>query len=150
MQAVLGDARKQPGGRALFCGVAVAVALVFLRVGNVLELGATLGPPPPPAPCLLSAPTGFVLLDRVDNLESCGARLEAVYLENGVPVTGAYGGIQVFVDGRGVDAVFDHGPRQTLIPPQMRAYVDATLRELMAKRDEQPAMQVSVVRLPKG
>lgn len=148
MGAVLGDVKGPRVSRLVFFGVAIAVALAFLRVGQRLELGTTLGPPPPPAPCLLSAPTGFVLLDRVDSLESCGARLEAVYLQGGQPVAGAYGGLRLFADAQGIDTALEHGPRETLITPAMRIDVDATLRELMARRDQRLALQISVVRPP--
>jgi hypothetical protein len=36
----------------------------------------------------------------------------------------------------------------TLIAPQMRQWVDATLDKLIAARDGQSAMQIGVVRMP--
>jgi hypothetical protein len=151
MEAVLGDVTKRREARpGVFLSVAVAVAGAFFAIGGMHLLGSPPRPAPPPSPCLVQEAQGLVLLDRVDNLESCGARLEAVYLESDEPVLGAYGGLRVFADANGIDAASAHGPRATLITPQMRAYVDQTLRELMARRDQRPAMQVSVVRLPNG
>ena len=40
----------------------------------------------------------------VDSLEDCGVQLEAVYLEDGQPVTGGYNGMRLFVDDQGIDA----------------------------------------------
>lgn len=151
MEVVLGDVGKRPEARPdVFLSVLVAVTGAFFAIGHMHLLGSTPRPAPPPSPCLVQATAGFELLDRVDSLENCGARLEAIYLENDEPVVGAYGGLRVFADAQGIDAAAPHGPRQTLITPQMRAYVDQTLRTLMAMRDERPQMQISVVRPPKG
>jgi len=148
MGATLRDVTKGPKASPLvFFGVAIAVALSIFRVGQKLDFSSTPRPPPPPAPCLIEAAEGYVLLDRVDSLENCGARLEAVYLESGRPVTGAYGGMNVFADRAGIDTSLAHGPRETLITPPMRQWIDSTLVKLMTARDQRPGMQIGVVRL---
>ena len=147
MDAVLGRTTKQvTSPPALVFGVALGVALMFYMIGNKPLLGGTPRPAPAPAACLISGPQGFKPLDYVDSLENCGVRLEAVYLEEGQPVSGGYNGMRLFVDDQGIDDAQSGGPRQTLIAPWMRDQIDAELRRLMRKRDGQTGMQISLVK----
>ena len=82
----------------------------------------------------------------MDGLESCGARLEAVYLQNGEPVSGGYNGMRLYADAQGIADAQANGPRQTLIAPWMRHQIDAEIRRLMRKRDGDTGMQITVVK----
>jgi hypothetical protein len=148
MGSVLGDVTKTPRvSLLLFFSVAIGVALVIFRLGQRIDFSSAPPTPHAPSPCLIQEARGYVLLDQVDSLENCGARLEAVYRESGQGASGAYGGLRVFADSAGIDSAFEHGPRVTLIAPQMRQWVDATLDKLIAARDGQaPAMHIGVVR----
>jgi hypothetical protein len=115
-------------------------------IGNKPLLGGVPRPAPAPAPCLIQGPSGFETLDHVDSLENCGVRLEAVYLEDGRPVSGGYNGMRLFVDDQGIDDAQSDGPRQRLIAPWMRHQIDDELHRLMRARDGQSGMQISVVR----
>jgi hypothetical protein len=101
------------------------------------------GPKPPPSDagvCWVErVPTGFVPLDHVDNLETCGARLEVVYLRQGRPVRGAYGGINVSVDASAIIAMAPNGPAASLIGPIPRRELDAGIRRLMEANGERTA-----------
>ncbi len=147
MDAVLGrTTRPVTSPPVLVMGVALAVAVTFYMIGNKPLLGGTPRPAPPPAPCLISGPAGLQILDRVDSLENCGVQLEAIYLEDGQPVTGGYNGMRLYADSQGIDDSQSHGTRQTLIAPWMREQIDTELRRLMRKRDGQAGMQISVVK----
>ena len=147
MDAVLGrTTRPVTSPPAVVLGVALGVALMFYMIGNKPLLGGIPRPAPPPAPCLISGPQGLKPLDYVDSLENCGVRLEAVYLEDGQPVTGGYNGMRLYVDDQGIDDAQLHGPRQKLIAPWMRDQIDVELRRLMRKRDGQTGMQISLVK----
>jgi len=145
MDAALGyRARRPDAARAKFLGVALAVASTFLVAGGVVRFGRTFGPPPPPAACLVATPDGYRALDYVDNLETCGARLEALYLEHRRPVAGAYGGQRVFADMEGIDAASPHGPRQSLIPAPVRERVDAGIRRLMRAQQQKGVVPLDI------
>ena len=98
------------------------------------------GPKPPPSDagvCWIErAPAGFVPLDNVDNLQTCGARLEVVYLRQGRPVRGAYGGIHVSVDASAIEAQASNGPPANLIGAVPRRVLDAEIRRLLAANGE--------------
>jgi hypothetical protein len=114
------------------CAIGLAGLLLLYR-----------GPKPPPSDagvCWIDqGRAGFVPLDRVDNLETCGARLEVVYLRQGRPVRGAYGGINVFVDASSIVAAAPNGPRARLIDPAPRRVVDADIRRLLGANGERAA-----------
>ena len=152
METVLGrTTRPVTSPPALVGGVALGVAMVLWMILNKPLLGGVPRPAPPPAPCLIQGPHGFETLDHVDSLENCGARLEAIYLENGAPVSGGYNGMRLFVDDQGIDDAQADGPRQTLIAPWMRRQIDEELRRLMRVRDGvgQTGMQITVVKPPR-
>jgi hypothetical protein len=98
------------------------------------------GPKPPPSDagvCWVErGPANFAPLDHVDNLETCGARLEVVYLRQGRPVRGAYGGINVSVDASAIVAAAPNGPPVRLIEPAPRREIDADIRRLLAANGE--------------
>jgi hypothetical protein len=147
MDAVLGRTTKPvTSPPALVFGVALGVAAAFFMIGQKPLLGGTPRPAPPPAACLISGPAGFKALDYVDSLENCGVKLEAVYLEDGQPVTGGYNGMRLYADEQGIDDAQSDGPRQTLIAPWMRSQIDEELRRLIRKRDGQTGMQITVVK----
>jgi hypothetical protein len=150
MNAVLGRTTKPvTSPPALVFAIALGVALIFYMIGQKPLLGGIPRPAPPPAPCLISGPGGFETLDHVDSLENCGVRLEAVYLQNGLPVSGGYNGMRLYVDDQGIDDAQSDGPRQRLIAPWMRHQIDEELRRLMRVRDGQSGMQITVVRRPR-
>jgi hypothetical protein len=147
MNAVLGRTTKPVKSSPLvFYAVALAVAVIFLNIGGKPLLGGIPRPPPPPAPCLLSGPGGLKPLGYTDSLENCGVQLEAVWLQDGEPVTGAYNGLRLFVDDQGIDTAQWRGPRERLIAPWMRLQIDNELHRLMRLREGQ-RMQISVVKL---
>jgi hypothetical protein len=114
--------------------------LVFGAIGLAGLLLLHKGPKAPPSDagvCWVErAPAGFVPLDHVDNLETCGARLEVVYLRQGRPVRGAYGGINVSVDASAIVATAPGGPPVRLIEPAPRREIDADIRRLLAANGE--------------
>jgi hypothetical protein len=81
----------------------------------------------------------FQPLDRVDNLETCGARLEVVRLRRGRPVVGAYGGVYVLVDADAIDAQAPDGPRTRLFDPSTRRALDADIDRLRRANGEAAA-----------
>ncbi len=147
MDAVLGRTTKPvTSPPVLVFGIALGVAATFYMIGNKPLLGGIPRPAPPPAACLISGPQGFRPLDYVDSLENCGVQLEAVYLEDGQPVSGGYNGMRLYVDDQGIDDAQSSGPRQTLIAPWMRRQIDDELLRLMRKRDGASGMQITVVK----
>jgi hypothetical protein len=148
MDAILGRTTKPvKSSPVLFYAVATAVVAVFFRVGGLPLLGGVPRPAPPPSACLMSGAGGLQPLDNTDSLENCGVRLEAVYLQEGEPVSGAYNGLRLFVDDQGIDTAQPHGPRERLIAPWLRVQIDNELHRLMRARDG-GRMQISVVREP--
>jgi hypothetical protein len=147
MDAVLGRTTKPvTSPPVLVAGVALVVALTFYGIARKPLLGGIPRPAPPPSPCLISGPSGLRPLDTVDSLENCGVQLEAVYLQDGQPVSGGYNGLRLFVDARGIDSAQLDGPRQRLIAPWMRDQIDTELRRLMRNRDGASGMQITMVR----
>lgn len=147
MDAVLGRTTKPvTSPPALVFGVALAVALSFYMIARKPLLGGMPRPAPPPAPCLIAGPQGLRPLDNVDSLENCGVQLEAVYLEEGQPISGGYNGLRLFVDDQGIDTAQLDGPRQRLIAPWMRVQIDAQLRRLMRARDGASGLQITMVK----
>lgn len=150
MDTVLGRTTKPvTSPPALVFGVALGVALAFYTIGQKPILGGLPRPAPPPSPCLIEGPGGLRTLDYVDSLENCGVQLEAVYLQDGRPVTGGYNGLRLFVDDQGIDDAQFDGPRQRLIAPWMRHQIDGELLRLMRARDGRSPMQITVVK-PRG
>ncbi len=58
------------------------------------------------------------------NLETCGARLEVVFLGDRHPVQGAYGGFFIVVDNVSIRAGRTQGMMVLLFAPQARKAVD--------------------------
>ncbi len=107
------------------------LALSLLVVGLA---GCGLNDPNSPAArtCSIASGAGFVPLDPdVDNLETCAARLEVVFLKRQTPVTGRYGGVFVYVTAQSIDAAKPNGPRERLLDPKTRAGVDDQIRQLL-------------------
>jgi hypothetical protein len=143
MDAALGrQTHPSQPSRTLFLGVAAAIGAAFLAGGGLVLVGRTPPPPPRPEACLIAAPSGLMPLDYVNSLETCGARLEAVYLEEHRPVAGAFGGVQVFADAQGIDAAALHGPRHSLISPLNRYRIDLVLVRKMRARGEGPVLRL--------
>lgn len=117
--------------------------LICCAIGLAAVLLLHRGPKAPPSDigvCWIErGQAGFVPLDHVDNLETCGARLEVVYLRQGRPVRGAYGGIYVFVDASAITAAAPNGPPARLIEPAMRPVLDADIRRLREANGERAA-----------
>jgi hypothetical protein len=150
MDAVLGRTTKPvTSPPALVLGVALAIALTFYLIGQRRLLGGMPRPAPAPAACLIAGPGGLRPLDYVDSLENCGVKLEAVYLEDGQPVTGGYSGMRLFVDDQGIDVAQLDGPRQRLVAGWMRRQIDDELLRLMRKRDGAYGMQITMVKPPR-
>ncbi len=114
-------------------GRASSVALAALSVE--LATGCSRGPLPrfEAGVCWIATTSGaFVPLDHdVANLETCSARLEVVYRRRRQPVTGAYGGVYVYVDASAIDAQAPDGPKVRLIDQTTRAKVDAAIARVI-------------------
>jgi hypothetical protein len=83
-----------------------------------------------------AAEAAFAPLDRnIGNPETCAARLEAVRLMRGGPVSGAYQGFYLFADddGLSVAASLD-GPRRELMSPKDRDRIDRAIGDLIRDR----------------
>jgi hypothetical protein len=78
------------------------------------------------------------IAEDVENLETCGARLEAVRILTSQPVFGAYQGVYVVVDDRtiSVGATLE-GPHRQLISRGDRSRIDAAIRELIRRRAQE-------------
>jgi hypothetical protein len=145
MDAILGRTTKPvTSPPALVIAVALVVTLAFYGIARKPILGGVPRPAPPPSPCLMSGPSGLAPLGSVDSLENCGVQLEAIHIEDGGPVTGAYGGLRLFADDDGIDTAQPHGPRSRLIAPWLRVQVDTEIRRLIRVRAGE-TMQISVV-----
>lgn len=74
-----------------------------------------------------------VLDASVENLETCGARLAVLHLQQGKPVSGAFGGVDVFVDADAIEAGTPYGNHRILLISAVdRKRLDAAIRQLMA------------------
>jgi hypothetical protein len=119
--------------------LAAPVALIVLVMGMIPMFGGMKPPPSVAHECwVASGPDRYRVLDMVDNLETCGARLEFIFLSEGKPAQGLYSGVSVFADARGVDAAPPHGPRTTLLGARTRRDLDAAIRTLVARGPEAP------------
>lgn len=127
--------RSRPAG--LWWWVLPVVATVGL-IGMIPMFGAHPRPAVAHECWVASGPDRFQVLDFVDNLETCGARLEVLFLRGGKPVSGAYGGVYVYVDSRSIEAAADHQPRTTLLAGQTRRDLDAAIRTLVAREASGP------------
>jgi hypothetical protein len=81
-----------------------------------------------------SSPSRYRVLDWVENLETCGARLEVLFLRSGQPVKGLYGGISVFVDAQSIRAAAPNGPQTSLIGPKSRRDLDQAIQTLTSRQ----------------
>jgi hypothetical protein len=71
----------------------------------------------------------------IENPETCAARLEAIRLMRGGPVLGAYEGVYLFADDRGLDIASSlDGPRRELVAPKDRQRIDAVIGDLIRRR----------------
>jgi hypothetical protein len=103
----------------------------------VLLLAGRHAPTPPGAAgvCWIQSADGQLepLDTGIANIETCAARLEVRYLQRGRPVTGAFGGVYVFVDRGAMAAAAPNGPREPLLRPADRARLDGAIRALLAR-----------------
>ena len=125
--------RYGPQSTPFKLGCALMIGAAVWGVGALSKLGA------PPSPtfardvCWIRADkAGLAPLDQVENLETCGARLEVIYLRGRKPVQGAYGGMLLFVDASGIDAAAPNGPRSRLLTQNSRREIDADILKLIA------------------
>jgi hypothetical protein len=74
----------------------------------------------------------LVLLDAyVENIETCGARLEVRHIQTGVPVTGAFGGTPVFANSNAIEAGTPWGYRTRLVSAADRDRIDTAIRRML-------------------
>ncbi len=135
--------------------VRLAVAGAVLAViGGALVVGlpASQRAPSDPGLCwtvtaLPHAKAKFTPLDQnIDNAETCGARLEAVRMLQGGPVSGAFGGAYLFADDEGITiAPTLEGPRRELISAKDRQRVDMVLAELIRQRAARDGITVEKI-----
>ena len=82
----------------------------------------------------------LVVLDpHVENIETCGARLEVRHLQTGAPITGAFGGFEVFANAHAIEAGTPYGYRIKLVSAADREKIDATIRLLLERQAAPPA-----------
>jgi hypothetical protein len=75
-----------------------------------------------------------LLAVEIPNLETCGARLEVIHLEERRTVTGSYGGVGILVDDGGIFARAPNGPSALLFDPASRRVLDHDILKLLALR----------------
>ena len=86
--------------------------------------------------CWIATEQGrFAPLDwEVENLQTCGARLEVVYLVENRPVVGAFQGVYVYVDRTMIAQAGRYGTPSQLIGPADRRKIDDDIRLLLEAR----------------
>lgn len=86
--------------------------------------------------CWIRGPgeTLTVLDAHVENIETCGARLEVRYLQTGAPVEGLFGGTEVFVNSKAIEAGTPWGHRARLLHQVDRERIDAAIRQLLERQ----------------
>jgi hypothetical protein len=124
---------------------AIAAVLGITAVAIVAAFPAAQRAPVEPGVCSRLSEDGeeFTVVGRdIENLETCGARLEAVRLLTDQPVSGAFQGVYVFADETGirVGPTLD-GPHRELISAADRARIDAAINELIRRRAEDQVRQ---------
>ena len=124
--------------------IALAIGSAGLVAGYTIHLGRTFPAAAPPAPCLVWDAGRLRTLDYVDSLETCGARLEVLYLQDGQPVTGAYAGMRVFADAEGIDTALLHGPRKQLVSRGTREFVDYHIKRLLEARRRKGVISLGI------
>lgn len=72
-----------------------------------------------------------VLDADVENIETCGARLEVRYIQTGKPVSGAFGGVNVFANDTAIEADTLYGHRTKLVSAADRARIGVAIRALL-------------------
>ncbi len=78
---------------------------------------------------------GFAPLDwEVENLQTCAARLEVVYLQRGRTVVGAFQGVYVYIDATMIAQAGRYGRPSQLIGPADRRKIDEDIRLLLEAR----------------
>lgn len=86
-----------------------------------------------------AAPTREVL-DRVDNLQTCASRLEAVRMMEGVQVEGAFEGRSIFASEAALtQSPSRAGTRYPVFEPAERARVQAAIQVLLDRQAEEAA-----------
>ena len=68
---------------------------------------------------------------HVENIETCGARLEVRHLQTGAPVAGAFGGTAVFANSKAIEAATPWGHRIRLVSQADRMILDDAIRRLL-------------------
>ena len=82
------------------------------------------------------SPDFRALARNVDTLEDCAAELEAIHLQSGADVRGAYQGAFIFVDRRKVASASHLGDfAYPIFQPAQRAEIDTDLRDLIKQRN---------------
>lgn len=124
---------------------AIATVLGFTAVVIVAAFPAAQRAPVEPGLCskLTADGEGFTAVGRdIENLETCGARLEAVRLMTEEPVAGAFEGVYVFADEGGITVgpTLD-GPHRELISAADRIRIDAAINELIRRRAQEQATE---------
>ena len=72
--------------------------------------------------------------NNIANLETCAARLESQWLDDGRDLVGAYAGLFIFLDTAGVDVSNGlDAPRYRLFRPEDRRKIDQGLAQLKAQ-----------------
>ncbi|MHB8530469.1 MAG: hypothetical protein ACYC8V_13300 [Caulobacteraceae bacterium] len=89
------------------------------------------------APSRAAGPRRFEVLARnVDTLEDCAAELEAVHLQQGVDVQGAFQGVFIFIDARKVGSAARAGDfAYPIFQPGQRVEIDSDLKRLIRDRN---------------
>ncbi len=114
--------------------LALPIGITACLIGMIPIFGGKGPAPPTEHECwVASGPGQYKVLDWVENLETCGARLEVLFLRSGMPVSGTYGGIGVFVDTHGIEAAAPNEPRTTLLGPETRRQLDAAIQSLIQR-----------------
>ena len=116
-------------GRSRICAAA-ALALVLCGCETRSELSAFDGR------CWIrGSDQTLVLLDsHVENIETCGARLEVRHLQTGAPIEGVFGGTEVFANSSAIEAATPWGHRVRLVRPADRERIDAAIRLLLERQ----------------
>lgn len=81
---------------------------------------------------IMNSKNALIPLDYgVQNLETCGARLEVRHLVLKRPVAGAYGGVNIFVDDRAITAAAPNGPEALLFNDADRKKIQVAIHRLL-------------------
>lgn len=121
---------------AVMFSVAAAIATLM----SVAKIGAHRSILPKTSMCWMTGDKGALApLRAEENLESCGALLEAVYIREHQPVSGGFGGVGVLVNDSGIYTAAPGGPRVPLIDANARRRIDDDIVRLMVADGERPS-----------